>query len=408
LTTTQATLSPATPYPNETWLIATISAAHFASHYFLLLLPPLFLFVLTDYNVTYTEVGLALVVFNVVTGVLQTPAGFLVDRIGARVLLVAGLILEAAAFAVIGLVPSFWLFVAMFGVAGLANTVYHPADYAILSHRISPKRMGQAFSIHTFAGILGGAAAPVSLLVLQDIVGWRGAFLVAAAFGFAIAAVVAIPCDMGTDHPGHKKPVESDGAATGPTGWRLLLSPPILGNLLFFMLLSLANAGLQNYSVVALDALYGTPVKTATTALSAFMLTGAVGVLAGGVVASWTSRHSYVAVVGLTASAIVALIIGLYDLSPIALIAVMSIGGFFGGMIMPSRDLIVREVTPPGSFGKVFGFVTTGFNISGIIAPLIFGAIMDHGMPRAVFYFVAIGSIVSLLTVVSIPKWKPR
>jgi MFS family permease len=406
LTTQTATLSSATAYPNETWLIATVSAAHFASHYFLLLLPPLFVFVLADYNVTYTEVGLALVVFNVVTAVLQTPAGFLVDRVGARVLLVGALVLESAAFAVIGLVPSFRLFVAMFGVAGLANTIYHPADYALLSHRVSPKRMGQAFSVHTFAGILGGTAAPVSLLLMQDIVGWRGAFLVAAALGLAIAGLVAFPRDMGSDHSQPEKP--SADAGTTLTGWRLLLSPPILGNLVFFMLLSLASAGLQNYSVVALNALYDTPVKTATTALSAFMLAGAAGVLAGGFVASRTSRHSYVAVAGLSASALTALVIGLYDLSPVALIVVMSIGGFFGGLIMPSRDLIVREVTPPGSFGKVFGFVTTGFNISGIIAPLIFGAIMDHGAPRGVFYFVAVGSIVSLLTVISLPKLRPR
>ncbi len=409
MTTTQAaTLSPGAARRNETWQIAIVSVAHFVSHYYIMLLPPLFAFVRADYAVSYTELGLALVAFNIVSAVLQTPAGFLVDRIGARPLLVGGLALGAAAFAVVGLVPSFWLFIAMFAVAGLANTVYHPADYAILSHRISPERMGQAFSIHTFAGMLGGAAAPASLLLIQDFAGWRGAFIAAALLGFATAAALAYPRDTGSDIPHQDKAPASEAPGATPTGWRLLLSLPILQNLLFFVLLALTNGGLQNYSVVALGALYGTPLTIANTALSAFLLLSAIGVLIGGLIVGRTARHSHVAALGLCASALIALLVGIHDLGGLALIAAMSFGGFFNGVIMPSRDMIVREVTPPGSFGKVFGFVTTGFNIGGIIAPLVFGAMMDHGSPRAVFLFVAAGMLVSVLTVVTIPKLRAR
>jgi MFS family permease len=292
----------------------------------------------------------------------------------------------------------------MFAVAGLANTVYHPADYAILSHRIAPERMGQAYSIHTFAGMLGGAAAPASLLLLENLVGWRGAFIAAALLGFATAAAFVLLRDTGTDHPRQDKPSASEAAGTAPTGWRLLLSLPILQNLLFFVLLALTNGGLQNYSVVALGALYGTSFEIANMALSAFLLLSAIGVLVGGLIAGRTARHSYVAALGLCASAFTALLIGIHDFGGLALVAVMSLGGFFNGVIMPSRDMIVREVTPPGSFGKVFGFVTTGFNIGGIIAPLVFGAMMDHGSPRAVFIFVAVGMLASVLTVITIPK----
>jgi MFS family permease len=134
------------------------------------------------------------------------------------------------------------------------------------------------------------------------------------------------------------------------------------------------------------------------SALSGFLLMSALGVLSGGVIVGRTSRHGVVATIGLIVMALVATLIGLAELSAPLLIAVLSLGGFFFGAIMPSRDLIVREVTPAGSFGKVFGFVTTGFNIGGIISPLVFGAVMDHGSPRAVFFIVSACCLLSIVT----------
>jgi len=369
-----------------------------------MLLPPLYIFIRADYGVSYTGLGLAFVAFNVVTAVLQTPAGFLVDRIGARLLLVGGLALGAAAIAVAALVDSFWVFVAMFAVAGLANTVYHPANYTILSHRIFPERLGHAFAIHTFAGMLGGAAAPGTLLLMYAFAGWRGAFLGAAALGFATAALIALSRDLEPERPHADKPSAADTAGATASGWRLLMSLPILQNLLFFVLLTLANAGLQNFSVVALGDLYGTPLAVANTALSGFLLLTAAGVLAGGFVAGRTTRHSLVAALGLSAGGLIALVIGIENPGAAVLIMMMSLAGFLQGVIMPSRDLIVRESTPPGSFGKVFGFVTSGYNIGGIIAPLVFGAMLDHGSPRAVFVFVAVASLAAVLAVMTLPK----
>jgi FSR family fosmidomycin resistance protein-like MFS transporter len=158
MTTPQLTLSA--PRGAETRVIASVSAAHFVSHFYFLVLPPLFVFVRDEYGLNYTELALAITVFNIVSAIFQTPAGLLADRIGAFTVLVAGLVLGAIAFALTGLVHSYWFLVAMFGIAGLANTVYHPADYALLSHHVAGERMGSAFSIHTFAGMLGGAVAP--------------------------------------------------------------------------------------------------------------------------------------------------------------------------------------------------------------------------------------------------------
>jgi FSR family fosmidomycin resistance protein-like MFS transporter len=382
-------------------VVGAVSAAHFMSHYYIILLAPLMPFVRDEYQVTYTEIGLAFAVFNIVTGVFQTPAGFLVDRLGARALLILGLAIGATSFVTAGLVDSFWVMIAMFGIAGMGNTVYHPADYTLLSQHVPADRIGQAFSLHTFAGMLGSAVAPASLLMMQSSWGWRGAFVGAGVFGFAVALLLLLVRDgtTPTANAGTRPPSDSSD-----TGWRLLLSAPILLNLAFFILLAMMSGGLYNYSVVALGALYGTPVTTANVALTGNLLLSATGVLVGGLLVTRTKRHSLVATLGLTAMALSVVLVAVVDLDSLALIAAMSLAGLFSGVIMPSRDMIVREVTPPGSFGKVFGFVTTGFNIGGIVSPLIFGAVMDHGSPRMVFLLVAAFTLLGIVTVAARPR----
>ncbi len=354
-----------------------------------------------EYGVSYTEIGLALAAFNIVSTVLQTPVGFLVDWLGARILLIAGLAIGAAAFTVVGLVNSFWVMVAMFALAGVGNTVYHPADYALLSHHVPADRIGQVFSFHTFAGMLGSAVAPPSLLMMQSLWGWRGAFIGAGILGFAVAAVLLAVRDNAEIKT---IPAPRDEEANGAVGWRLLLSPAILLNLVFFVLLAMMSGGTYNYSVVAFGSLYGTSVTTANAALTGNLLLSATGVLIGGLLVGRTKRHGLVATAGLAGIALFIALVGQFDLGSQALVAAMSAAGFCSGVIMPSRDMIVREITPPGSFGKVFGFVTTGFNIGGIISPLIFGAIMDHGSPRLVFLAVAACSLIAIVTVVTRPK----
>ena len=383
-------------------IFGAICAAHFVSHYYILLLAPLLPFVRAEYGVSYTEIGLALAAFNIVSTALQTPVGFLVDWLGARVLLVLGLVIGAGAFVIAGLVDSFWVMVAMFALAGVGNTVYHPADYALLSHHVPPDRIGQAFSVHTFAGMLGSAVAPASLLLMQNLWGWRGAFVGAGLLGFAVAAILlAVRENAAMVAPAAPPRAETDKSVAG---WRLLLSAPILLNLLFFMLLAIVSGGIYNYSVVALGALYGTPVSVGNIALSGNLLLSAIGVLIGGLLVGRTTRHALVATLGLAALGLIMATIGTVDLGSLLLIAAMSLGGFFSGVIMPSRDMIVRAITPPGSFGKVFGFVTTGFNLGGIVSPLIFGAIMDHGSPRLVFLGVAAFSLIAVVTVATRPR----
>jgi MFS transporter, FSR family, fosmidomycin resistance protein len=380
---------------SETKLVAGVCFAHLVSHYYMLMLAPLFAFIRADFGVTYTELSLALTTFNVVSAVSQTPVGFFIDRTGARINLIGGLLLGSAAIAIAGAVHSFWVFIAMFALLGLANTVYHPADYTLLSERVSPRRTTQVFSFHTCSGMIGSAIAPVSLLFMQSAVGWRGAFLCSALLGVVAALVLAVQGEPPVVHPAHP----SKPRGEEPASWQLLLSPPILLNLLFFVVLSMVGGGLNQYLVVGLGALYGTPPALANTALTGLLTMSAIGVLLGGALAGRTARHNLVACAGLVVTGSASTLIALVDPGAVLLVLIASLSGFASGMTMPSRDMIVRSVTPQGSFGKVFGFVTTGFHIGGMVAPLIFAQFLDHGYPRGVFLYVAACALVAIATV---------
>jgi MFS family permease len=383
----------------ETKFVSMVCFAHFASHYYIMLLAPLFLFVRDEYGVSNTELGLAFTLFNVLSTLLQTPAGFLTDRVSARRLLIGGLLTGAFAFTVAAAVDSFWVFIAMFALAGVGNTVYHPADYALLSRHVPPERAGRAFALHTFAGMFGNAAAPPMSLLLYSLVGWRGAFMAAVALGLCAALSVALVPDP-PQAAASKAKARSDAQAAAASGWRLLLSAPILLNLVFFILLSISGGGFSNFLIAALGALHGTPDTVGNTALTGLLLFSAGGVLLGGWLSERTTHHGVVAASGLGVMAGIAALVGLVDFPAALLVILLSVAGFFSGIVMPSRDLIVRTVTPPGAYGRVFGFVSTGFNIGGIVSPLIFGQLLDHGYPAAIFFCVAGCALTAIATVV--------
>jgi MFS family permease len=400
---TQAISVPARRF-GELRVVGPIYAAHFVSHYYMIMLAPLFAFVRADYGVGYRDLALALTAFNVVSAVLQTPAGFLVDRIGARIVLIAGVALGAIAFAVVGIVDSFVVFIAMYAVAGLGNTAYHPADYSLLSDHSTPARISQIFSFHTFSGILGGAVAPATVLMMQARFGWRGAYIGAAVLGLAVLALLISQRPTAADRLAEKRrrtpaPGSAGAAANKDAGWRLLLSPPILLNLGFFVLISIMG-GLNTFLVVALGALYGTADTLANVALTGLLLMNALGVLIGGVLASRTTRHAVVAALALAGSGVATLLVGTIGFSSAALIVTASLSGLFVGIASPSRDMLVRAVTPPGAFGRVFGFVSSGFNIGSMVAPMIYGTMMDWGQPRTVFLISAACSILCIGTVI--------
>src|SRR5450432_4755184 len=176
--------------------LAAISAAHWVSHFHMFVLPMLFPFLKAQLGVGYVELGFALTVSGVVSGLTQAPIGYLADHIGARKVLLIGLTLGGFALIMLGVHLSYRWLIASAVLLGLANSVYHPADYAILSAHMDEARMGRAFSIHTFAGYLGGAVAPASVAALLATVGGQGALIVTGAVGPLVALllfVVGVP-----------------------------------------------------------------------------------------------------------------------------------------------------------------------------------------------------------------------
>ena len=397
-----------TKWSREARVIALIAVAHFVSHVHIMLLPPLFGQVREAFGVSYIQVGLALTAFNVASALLQTPAGFLVDRIGPRVMLTGGLLLGAVAIAAAALLPGYWFFVISYGFLGVANTVYHPADYTILSATVDHKRIGKAFSIHTFAGYLGSGVTPALVLGCAAIWGWRGGFLFASGLSFATGLLVIVAGSIlpRVVHKPGQQPAKGSSSDGAKVGLDLLLSPPILRNLLFFFCLAMANGGIQTFTVVGMGAIHGTPFSVANVALSGFLLCSAGGVLLGGIVADRTPHHERVAAVGFACTSTMAVLMAWVSMPAAVLIGVMSLGGLLNGMIQPSRDMMVRAVTPPGSFGKVFGFVSTGFNLGGMVAPLLYGWLMDQGEPRAIFMIVT--GFILLALVTAITRAKPQ
>ena len=366
----------------ELQAIGLVSAAHFVSHFHTLVLPPLFPFLTQHFGVGFVELGFALTLGAAASVAAQVPMGYLADRLGSRRLLILAPCLGGSAIASIGLVDSYsWLLVAAV-LIGIANAVYHPADYAILSARIAASRIGKAFSVHTFAGMFGGAIAPATMLVLAATVGMKAALIVAGLIGFVVAVPLLLAPGV-EGEAGPSQPVARARPQAQQNG--RVFSPAILGLTVFFILLSLSTSGISNFSVVALMGAFALPFATANLALTAFLTASAFGVLGGGFVADLTRRHGDVAAAGFAINAVIMLLIGTVGFAPPVLVAAMGLAGLLSGMIMPSRDMLVRAAAPPGAVGRAFGIVTTGFSIGGTVGPMLFGWIMDRGAPRWVF-----------------------
>jgi MFS family permease len=370
--------------------LSLISIAHWVSHYYLFLLPMLFPFLKQQLGVGYIELGLVITVSGVVSALTQTPLGYIVDHLGARKILLLGICLHGGAFILLAFHLTYSWLIGCAVLLGIANSVYHPADYAILSEHIDDARMGRAYAIHAFAGFLGGAMTPAIAAALVMTVGGGGALIVSGAMGLLIALLLIA---MGVPDAGGKHRREGAAAATKVS----VLTPTLIMLTIFFMLLGLSSAGINNFGLVALMNGYGESFSTANIALTAFLGASAIGVLSGGFLADRTRRHGQVAAVCFIMEAAITLLIAAVTLPPVLLVAAMTAAGFLGGIIVPSRDMLVRNAAPAGAAGRAFGLVSTGFNFSWILSPILFGWIMDQNMPRWVFGASACFMIITVL-----------
>jgi len=386
-------------------VIALVSTAHGFSHFYQLVLPPLFPFITAALDIGYGEAGALMMCFYGASGLAQTPAGFLVDRFGARTVLLTGLLFEAICIGFMSLVPSFWFAVPLATLAGLGNSVFHPSDYSIMTHTVSPSRMARAYGVHTLSGNIGWTLAPVTVLALASVAGWRGALAISGLAGIAVVLLLASQSGVltGASAPRHTARVVAPDARRIPY-LTLLASPPILMCFAYFVLLSVALTGNQTFMPSALNQIYGTSLATANAALSAYLLAGSLGILVGGIAADRTLRHEGIVALGLLVAAALMLVVGFVALPDPALVAAVALAGFASGTTTPSRDMLVRGATPPGSTGKVFGFVYSGLDLGAAVTPPILGVFIDHGAPRQVFVFSAVALALTIATAIGLGK----
>ncbi len=371
-------------------ICALIGTGHFLSHFYMLCLPPLFLSWRDEFGVSYGALGLAVALMSGTTAVLQTPVGFWVDRYGARPFLIGGTLLMALSVAAMGLAPAFWAILALAVLSGVGNSVIHPADYAILAGSIDKGFMGRAFALHTFTGNLGFALAPPAIALMLAFMDWRAALLLVGLLGVPVVGAILLQSRVLQDQP---KPPRRQDTTAGPTGRALLLSRPMLLFFAFFLLSSMAGSGVQAWLVTVLGKLWGTPVLVASSALTGYMVGATAGTLVGGWIAD-RMRGGGAGLLGvvvlLTVGAMALLLLpGLVALPDALLSAVAVLAGLALGTSRTPRDLMLRDASPPGEVGKVFGFVSAGLPLGSAITPVPLGLLIDLGYPHLVLPVVA-------------------
>ena len=376
--------------------LALISAGHFFAHFYIIVLPPLFPLLHDEFGVGYAALGLIMTVMNVATGVIQVPVGMLVDRFSTHRLLALGLLLMGGGMAVAGAAGGYWALLATMAIVGVGNSVFHPADYAIMTARIDHRRLGRAFSIHTSVGHLGWALAPGVVGGLTALWSWRAALVCVGLAGLAVmVAVLTHGRDLDVGRADEARRRRRD-AAPAKSGWSLLTSAPILLFFSFMVLASMVNSGINNFSVSVLVSHFDVSLGRANVVLTAFLTASAAGILLGGVIADRIRRHELVLTFGFIVGAGALVLVASVPLPLVVIGGIFVLAGMVLGAIRPSRDMMVAQVAPPGAVGTVFGFVTMGLNVGGALAPVFFGWLIDRGMATWVFYAAAVLMILAL------------
>jgi FSR family fosmidomycin resistance protein-like MFS transporter len=388
----------AVPLERDFRVISLIGIVHGTSHYYQLAFVTMLLIVREKAGLSFTDVGALGAIYYGVSGVCQTMAGFAVDRFGARPILAGGLALIAIGLALTALADSFLTFAAISVVGAIGNCVFHPADFAILNSSVNSGRLGRAYSIHGLGGSLGWAAAPI-IYFLDDLVGRTGAALIGALPGLVLAALVISSRSLGD----HRVIVRAAAARKGAkAGIGLFFQTSILLCFAYFALIAVNTVGIQQMAIPAWMEMFGVGERYAALCLMTFMIGSAVGMLAGGFFADNVKRHDLVASGGLLAAAALTVPIATVSITPALLLPLLAVAGFAGGATNPSRDMIVRNATPPGASGKVFGFVYSGLDVGSLLGPPLFGYLMDIHLPAAIFWIAAALYVVNAAMVLTI------
>jgi MFS transporter, FSR family, fosmidomycin resistance protein len=374
---------------------AVIGTGHFLSHFYQLSLPPMFLAWQTAFDVSFAKLGLSVALMSCAAGLLQTPVGFLVDRYGARPFLVWGALLMSLSISAMSLTTAYWQVLLLCLLSGVGNSVIHPTDYAILTGSVERSRMGRSFAVHTFSGNLGSVFAPPVTAALMLMLGWRSTLLLIGLLGVPLVLIILWQSGILREQV-RRRHGRQPAALSGRS---LLMSRPMLLFFGFFLLSAVATSGMQSWLIPVLHGVHGLSLNAASLALTGFMAGAAGGVLLGGWFADRSDRYLAFTVALTVMAAALVLLISIKTMSDAVTLMVLLAAGLLVGASRTPRDVMLKDASPPGEIGKVFGFVSAGLPLGGALAPVPFGYLIDMGRPDLVLVLVAAVLLASLLCI---------
>ncbi|MFZ6767109.1 MFS transporter [Undibacterium sp. Di26W] len=395
-------VSPPVNLRQDAMVISLVGLAHGISHFFHMILAPLFPWIKDAFSLSYAELGLLMTVFFVISGIGQALSGFIVDKLGARAVLFFGISCLGFAALVLSSAQNYAMLLAGSMLAGVGNAVFHPSDYTLLNKKVSTARLGYAFSVHGISGNLGWATAPVFLVTIAGLTSWRTALFCAAFLPFAVLAILFVYRDLLHTEPVHHHNAHTSGVKTAGGSTDFLRIPAVWMCFGFFFMTAMALGGIQSFSSSGLRDMYGMKLSEATTAYTGYMLASAAGMLWGGFLVAKTSQHDRTITLAFSFAGIFSLILasGVVNV-PIAIVLMAAIG-FGSGVAGPSRDLLIRAAAPKNATGRVYGVVYSGLDSGLAVAPLIFGAIMDAHHPSWIFVCIGVFQVLAILTAVNV------
>ncbi len=399
--TTAPHASAAVPLRQDARTIGLIGMAHATSHFFHMLLPPLFPWLISDFSLNYSELGLLVSIFFVISAIGQASAGFLVDKVGARPVLFFSVGCFAAAALAAALAPGYFGLAVASALAGLGNASFHPVDFTIMNKRVSQARLGHAFSVHGITGNLGWAAAPVFMAGIASATGsWRTACFAACGVALLVLAVLWWNRDAVDDSQGdwvHAAP-SGAGQAKPEHPMAFLRLPSVWLCFSFFFFSTCALAAMQSFASPALGSMYGLPLNLTALVITGYMLFGAAGMVAGGFLVSRVERLERTIAIAMCAGAVLLALVGTGLLPGMAALWIAAIAGAGTGVAGPSRDMLIKRAAPPGATGRVYGTVYSGLDLGFSVAAPVFGALLDRGMTSTVFYGAALALVLGVMS----------
>ncbi len=373
-----------------------IGVSHGASHFYQLALPPLFYLINQSEGISFALLGALTAAFYVTSAVCQPLSGFLVDKFGARRILLMGLGLLAGCTTLMGVLPYYPVLFVLSVLAGVGNSVFHPCDYSIMNATISEQRIARAFSYHMFGGYVGYVSAPVAMTAIGTAVGWQPAIVIAGAVGLVLFAILWSGSRDFRDST-HER--AESGAAEESFGEsiRTLTSPPVLLCWSFFFFVAMGQMGLMTFVPTLMKEIYAFELEAAAAFVSVMIGAIMIGVLLGGYLADKLRKPDVIVTVGYCIATLMVTSIWYFELVSWQLFGIFAVIGFMYGVVFPSRELLVRAATPKGASGKVFGFVYSGMDFGAAVTPVLFGWFVDTGVSRYAFLCVAILWVLSIV-----------